>query len=84
MTGYLNPVNRYHDSSADPIPWTMHYEHHGHDADVSRRELTDAVAAMFPAPDFTADLSQHADPKDRRVCVFISVRFFLFPYGQLD
>ena len=51
----------------------MHYEHHGHDADVSRRELTDAVASMFPAPDFTADLSQHADPKDRRVCVFISV-----------
>ena len=77
-------VNRYHDSSADPIPWTMHYEHHGHDADVSRRELTDAVASMFPAPDFTADLSQHADPKDRRVCVFISVRIFVFAYVQLE
>ena len=77
-------VYRYHDSSADPIPWTMHYEHHGHDADVSRRELTDAVASMFPAPDFTADLSQHADPKDRRVCVFISVSLFLFAYVQLE
>jgi hypothetical protein len=60
----------------------MHYEHHGHDADVSRRELTDAVAAMFPAPDFTADLSQHADPKDRRVCVFISVSSFYFHTGN--
>ncbi len=62
----------------------MHYEHHGHDADVSRRELTDAVASMFPAPDFTQDLSQHADPKDRRVCVFISVSLFLFTYVQIE
>ena len=42
----------YGDATRKAVEWTMHYEHHGHTRDVPRARLEDAVAAMFPPPDF--------------------------------
>jgi len=45
----------YGDANVDATEWTLHYEHHGHTSDVPRAALEDAVAAMFPPPDFVRE-----------------------------
>ena len=60
----------------------MHYEHHGHTSDVPRAALEDAVAAMFPPPDFVREDERVAQSEESeesetnegsKFCVFVAV-----------
>ena len=69
----------YGDAARDAVAWTMHYEHHGHTRDVPRAALEDAVAAMFPPPDFVREDERvgggvHGEAKEgSKFCAFIAV-----------
>mmetsp|Transcript_12675 Transcript_12675/g.54424 ORF Transcript_12675/g.54424 Transcript_12675/m.54424 type:complete len:222 (-) Transcript_12675:608-1273(-) len=69
----------YGDAAVDAVAWTMHYEHHGHTRDVPRAALEDAVAAMFPPPDFVREDERvgggvHGEANEgSKFCVFVAV-----------
>ena len=69
----------YSDAARDATRWTMHYEHHGHTRDVPRAALEDAVAAMFPPPDFvredeSVESVESGDANEKsKFCVFVAV-----------